>query len=78
MKTYQTLGGGSFSAESNEDIVKHLNMNSLFGYRKRLHDFIVDTAKACKIQTGAAIQTIDFDVFVKDLLKEGFLKEVIE
>ena len=70
------LSGGTITAETNEDVVKHLNNNSLFGYRKRHHDFMVDTAKACKLQTGAEIRTNDCDVFVEDLLITGFLKEV--
>lgn len=76
MTTYEMLGGGRISAETTEQVVKILNRNSLFGFRKYFHDFMLDTAKACKLQKGCEIRTQNTEVFVEDLLENEFLKIV--
>ncbi|MCL5991548.1 MAG: hypothetical protein M1419_05540 [Bacteroidetes bacterium] len=75
MKTYNLLGGGTITAESNQEIVENLNLTSLFGRRKNLNEFMVETAKACQVQTGAEVRTNNINSFVEDLIKAGFLTE---
>lgn len=76
MKTYEFIGGGRISAENNEQLLTILNQNSLFGYRKFNAWFMHDTAKACKLQTGAEIRIGTADEFIEDLIANNFLKEI--
>lgn len=76
MKTYELLGGGRISAETNTELITILNQNSLFGYRKFNSWFMHDAAKACKLQTGAEIKIGSVDEFVEDLIANNFLKEI--
>lgn len=76
MATYNILGGGTIKAENNLEIVQKLNESSMFGKRKDLSQFMVETSIACKTQTGSEVRVGNFDMFVEDLIKAGFLTEI--
>jgi hypothetical protein len=76
MKIYKTLGGGSVQGYTAKEIVEQLNAGSLFGYKEDLMEFMNKTAEACYLQKGVEIRTFNFDLFVTDLVKQGFLKVV--
>lgn len=75
MKIYKIKGAGFVTATNPQELVEILNNTSMFGYRKRIEDFMKETSKACRIQNGSKIRATSPDVFVKDLLHNNFLEE---
>lgn len=76
MKKYQILGGGFVTADSAKDLVEFLNNSSMFGFEFDIEKFMEQTSKACAIQTGAEIRTDSKEVFIADLIANGFITEL--
>lgn len=76
MRTYKFNDSGTTVASNNQELVQRLNSESFFGYRKQLEDFMKDTAKACKLQKGVNVRTTNMDIFIEDLIKFDFLKDI--
>jgi hypothetical protein len=73
---FKLLGGGQIEADSNEQLIKRLNITSLFGYKKDVFQFMKNTADACKTFNGAEIDCSNYDNFVIGLIESGYLTEV--
>lgn len=73
MSNYKLNDGDTITAKTNKEFVQKLNESSLFGRRRSLDEFIKETAERCKVQTGSKVRTTNIDIFVKDLVKAGFV-----
>lgn len=75
MKTYKIKGGEIIQAKSNVELIEKIRKGS-FNPGNNIYDFIKETSKACKLQTGAVILIDDIDVFVESLIGNKFIKEL--
>lgn len=76
---YRYLGTDTIlSAESNKEIIEQMNLNSFFGYKKDLNEFMNEVSKNCFRQNGAKIRCNDADNFIKDLIKNKFIEIINE
>lgn len=69
------LGGGTFTAKSNQELATAMWQNSKTESRT-IEEFMEQTASRCMTQTGAVISTYSINEFITDLVHNGFIEEV--
>ena len=72
MFTYKMLGGGSVSGNNSTEIVETIRSFS-FNPMEKLQDFMNETSAACKLYNSKIIRASNPEIFVQDLLVNGFL-----
>jgi hypothetical protein len=75
MKTYELFGGGHIKAASYFALASAMRRES-HTPTDSLQEFMDQTAYRCKIQRGSEIRTGEVDLFIEDLIANGFIKEV--
>ena len=73
MKTYKMLGGGSVTGKDAQEIIETIRSFS-FNPGDSLDAFMEQTAEACKLYNGSIIRTMNYEILVKDLIVNNFLR----
>jgi hypothetical protein len=76
MKTYRTLDGALFTAESYAELAAHL-WRSQFDPPPNLQDWMTGSAERARLWNGAQVRTDTPEHHIEDLLAAALLEEVI-